>query len=214
MPLLMKSGEGDLQDEVNIQIPGGEAHAVPAYRGQLLSITDINGRQPASLFAFLQDDLREFLSPHHTRVFSNSFILSLGMRLMTNHRRPIMVLSRDTVGTHDLLLPATDKNYLSKLTQTESNGCVENALSALSEIRIFPPKLPDPVNIFSNVALSEDGTLMPRSLKSEPGDQVVFRVLLDIICVVSTANKSVGLWSEGESTPLRLNTFNFVSSLD
>ena len=214
MPLLMKSGEEDLQAEVTIQIPGGEARAVPVYRGQLLSITEINGKQPASLFAFLQDDLREFLSPHHTRVFSNSFILSLGMRLMTNRRRPIMVLGRDTVGTHDILLPATDKNYLSKLMQTESNGCVENALSALSEIRVFPSKLPDPVNIFSNVELSEDGDLMPRSLKSEPGDQVIFRVLLDIICVVSSANKSVGLWAEGDSTPLRLSTFNFVSSLN
>ena len=107
---------------------------------------------------------------------------------MTNRRRPIMVLGRDAVGTHDLLLPATDKNYLSKLMQTESNGCVENALSALSEIRVYPPKLPDPVNIFANVELSEDGALMPRSLKSEPGDQVIFRVLLDIICVVSSAN--------------------------
>ena len=214
MPLLMTSESGNLPDETTVEIPGNEARAIFVYRGQLLSITDINGKQPATLFAFLQRDFREFLSPHHTRVFSNSYILSLGMRLMTNRRRPIMVLGRDTVGTHDLLLPATDKSYLSKLGMSKSNGCVENALAALKDVGVSPPKLPDPVNLFLNVALDKDGTLTPKKLKSKKGDQVLFRVLLDSICVVSSVNKSIGLWSEGESTPLLLNTFNFVPSFD
>ena len=214
MPLLMTSESGNLPDETTVEIPGNEARAIFVYRGQLLSITDINGKQPATLFAFLQRDLREFLSPHHTRVFSNSYILSLGMRLMTNRRRPIMVLGRDTVGTHDLLLPATDKSYLSKLGMANSNGCVENALTALKDVGVSPPKLPDPVNLFLNVELDKDGTLTPKKLKSKKGDQVLFRVLLDSICVVSSVNKSIGLWSEGESTPLLLNTFNFVPSFD
>ena len=139
MPLLMTSESGNLPDETTVEIPGNEARAIFVYRGQLLSITDINGKQPATLFAFLQRDLREFLSPHHTRVFSNSYILSLGMRLMTNRRRPIMVLGQDTVGTHDLLLPATDKSYLSKLGMSKSNGCVENALAALKDVGVPPP---------------------------------------------------------------------------
>jgi uncharacterized protein YcgI (DUF1989 family) len=214
MPLLMTSESENLPDETTVEIPGNEARAIFVYRGQLLSITDINGKQPATLFAFLQRDFREFLSPHHTRVFSNSYILSLGMRLMTNRRRPIMVLGRDTVGTHDLLLPATDKSYLSKLGMSKSNGCVENALAALKDVGVSPPKLPDPVNLFLNVALDKDGTLTPKKLKSKKGDQVLFRVLLNSICVVSSVNKSIGLWSEGKSTPLLLNTFNFVPSFD
>ena len=214
MPLLMTSETGDLPEETAVEVPGNDARAIFVSRGQLLSITDINGKQPATLFAFLQRDLREFLSPHHTRVFSNSFILSLGMRLMTNHRRPIMVLGRDTVGTHDLLLPATDKDYLSKQGSSKSNGCVENALAALKDVGVSPPKLPDPVNLFLNVELDENGALTPKKLKSKKGGQVLFRVLLDSVCVVSSVNKSVGLWPEGESTPLRINTFNFVPSFD
>ena len=71
----------ELPPEIAVEIPGGEARAIYAYQGQLLSIVDLFGRQPATLFAIVKDNFREFLSPHHTRVFSNSFLLKLGMRL-------------------------------------------------------------------------------------------------------------------------------------
>ena len=85
MPLLMKEPEqGPLPDEAEIEIGAGLAGAVVARRGQLLTITDVEGRQPAALFGVTLANPREFLSPHHTRVFSNSFMLRLGMRLVTN----------------------------------------------------------------------------------------------------------------------------------
>ena len=50
-----------------------------------------------------------FLSPHHTRVFSNSFMLRLGMRLVTNKRRPVLVLGSVAPHLrHDLLMPLGD----------------------------------------------------------------------------------------------------------
>ena len=50
------------------------------------------GFEAAALFGITRADPRELLSPHHTRVFGNSFLLRLGMRLVTNRRRPILVL--------------------------------------------------------------------------------------------------------------------------
>jgi len=211
MPLLMKSlTTEDLPPEVAVEIPGGEARAIYAYQGQLLSVVDLFGRQPATLFAIVKDDLREFLSPHHTRVFSNSFLLKLGMRLVTNRRRPIMVLGKDTVGTHDLLWPASDARYLSSHGHTKATGCTENAQNAFKELGISLPKLPDPVNLFLNIELDNKGNLTPKKLQSSAGGHVLFRVLIDCICVVSSAQKNIGDWSEGDATALQVRTSNGV----
>ena len=45
MPLLMKSlTTEELPPEIAVEIPGGEARAIYAYQGQLLSIVDLFGR--------------------------------------------------------------------------------------------------------------------------------------------------------------------------
>ena len=170
MPLLMKAQTEHLPSETTLEIPGGEARAFHAHQGQLLSIVDLAGQQPATLFAFVTNNLKEFLSPHHTRVFSNSFLLNLGMRLVTNHRRPIMVLGKDTVGTHDLLWPALDARYLSSQGLPDTNGCVENAKNALARLGVVPPRLPDPVNLFLNVKSSSH---YAASQYLEPGAELV-----------------------------------------
>ena len=141
MPLLMKEPEqGPLPDEAEIEIGADLAGAVVARRGQLLTITDVEGRQPAALFGVTLANPREFLSPHHTRVFSNSFMLRLGMRLVTNRRRPILVLGRDTVDSNDLLFPAVDSDYLARHGQPGRAGAAENALQAFADAGIEPPK--------------------------------------------------------------------------
>ena len=132
------------------------------------------------------------------------------MRLVTNHRRPIMVLGQDTVGSHDLLWPASDADYLSSQGYPNATGCVENAGHALKDLGVSPPKLPDPVNLFLNVELDRNGTLTPKPLQLRAGDYVLFRVLIDCICVVSSAHKNTGGWAEGVATALQVKSLNSV----
>ena len=211
MPLLMKEpGAGPLPAETGIVVGADRAEAVVARRGQLLTVTDIEGRQPAALFAITLADPREFLSPHHTRVFSNSFMLRLGMRLVTNRRRPILVLGKDTVDSNDLLFPAVDRDYLARHGQSGRAGAAENALQALADAGVQPPKLPDPINLFLNVGLTTDGALVPGPLRSRAGDHVTFRVVIDAIFVVATTARDVGHWGEGSSTPLEVRVHNWL----
>ena len=211
MPLLMKEpGEGPLPAETELVIGADEAGAVVARRGQLLTVTDVEGRQPAALFGITLANPREFLSPHHTRVFSNSFMLRLGMRLVTNHRRPILVLGKDTVDSNDLLFPAVDRDYLTQHGQPGRTGAVENAIRAFIDTGVQPPKLPDPINLFLNVGLKTDGSLVPGPLRSRPGDHVTFRVVIDATFVVATTAKDVGPWDEGASTPLKVHVHNWL----
>ena len=211
MPLLMKEPEsGPLPPESKHRVDADSAIAVTVRRGQLLTIVDVAGGQPAALFGFTAADPREFLSPHHTRVFSNSFVLRLGMRLVTNRRRPFLVLGKDTVGRHDLLFPAIDTDYLERNGIRGRLGTVEAALGAIRAMGIDPPKMPDPVNLFLNVQLGADGSLTPGALDSEPGAHVTFRVIIDATFVVATTAKDVGHWREGASTALEVRVHNWI----
>ena len=211
MPLLMKEPvAGPLPAETGIVVGADRAGAVVARRGQLLTVTDVEGRQPAALFAITLADPREFLSPHHTRVFSNSFLLRLGMRLVTNRRRPILVLGKDTVDSNDLLFPAVDSDYLARHGHRERDGAAENAARAFVDAGVEPAKLPDPVNLFLNVGLEADGSLVPGPLRSRAGDHVTFRVVIDATFVVATTARDAGHWSEGPSTPLGVRVHNWL----
>ena len=212
MPLLMKEPDaGPIPVETEIVVGADEAAAVVARRGQLLTVTDVEGRQPAALFAITLVNPREFLSPHHTRVFSNSFLLRLGMRLVTNRRRPILVLGMDTADSNDLLFPAVDRDYLARHGCPGRAGAVENANWAFTDAGVQPLKLPDPVNLFLNVALEADGSLVPGPLRSRAGDHVTFRVVIDATFVVATTARDVGHWDEGASTPIGVRVHNWLS---
>jgi uncharacterized protein len=195
--LLMKTPSGTLPPEATFLIRGGTASTFPVIQGQLLTVENVHGGQVAALFAFVHGDPGEFLSPHHTRVFGGTFVLRMGTRLVTNRRRPILVLGRDSAGGHDLLLPT-------------SPACEATVAMALSAARLAVPKIPDPVNLFMNVQLEVDGRLVPARPRSRPGGQVTFRVLIDATCVVSACATTEPSWSAEPPTDLQVFVHNHL----
>jgi len=154
--LLMKEPSLALPPEPTIEVAGGTARAFPIAQGQLMTIVDTDGGQPASLFGVSVADRAHFLSPHHTRVFSNSFILRLGMRIVTNRRRPAMVLGRDTVGAHDLLMPISEAGSGSAYLGA-TDLFRDKVRAAFAKCRVDLTRVPDPINLFLDVAVAADG---------------------------------------------------------
>ncbi len=185
MLLMTKPIEREAQSLRTAHVAAGTAGGIEVLQGQLLKITAAGPGAVASLFGFVSGDPQLFLSVHHTRVFSNSYVLGLGMRLVTNRRRPLMVLGKDTVGTHDLLMPASTTAYLQAHRYGNQQGCVEAVAAELKRLGLAPPKLPDPVNLFMHVRLHQDGRLEPLQNKAAPGDYVIFRVLRDAMFIVA-----------------------------
>jgi uncharacterized protein len=181
--------------ERTLLVPGGQAVTFSATQGQLLTIENVRGGQVGAFFAFARTDEREFMSPHHTRVFNGTFLLRLGTRVVTNRRRPMFVLGRDSVRTHDLLLPA-------------SRACRDAVEGALSAAGLRPPKIPDPVHLFMNVALEASGRLNPGLPRSGAGDQVTFRVLIDALCVLAACPTTVREWSAEPPRELLVRVHN------
>lgn len=193
MPFLMMiPAAGPDPAEAACEIGHGAAALVEAAAGQLLTIEDVGGDRAAQLFAFTRTDAREFLSPHHTRVFSNSYRLTLGMRLVTNRRRPIMVLGRDGGACHDLLLPAASREGLAAAGLAEEDPR-DIAAAALARHGLAVPKLPDPVNLFLDVAVEPSGRLVPRLAAPAPGRAVTCRVLIDCRILVAAGASDLGI---------------------
>jgi uncharacterized protein YcgI (DUF1989 family) len=206
MPLMMIEPSAPPPAEQIVLVPGGEVRAFSVKQGQLIAITDVEGGQPASLFAIAADDPEHFLSPHHTRVFSNSFVLRLGMRLVTNRRRPAMVLgvSRGHLA-HDLLMSVTEGDG--------ADGLRRRVAEALREAGGAPVKIADPINLFLDVEVGRDGALTPRGVSSEAGDTIAMRVVMDMLVAVAAPRADGDLWSRPGPGPLRVQVRNEVAHI-
>jgi uncharacterized protein YcgI (DUF1989 family) len=168
-----------------IAVPAGESRAIEVESGQILRIEAKEAGAVASMFGFSRNHPDIFMSVHHTRVFSNSYVLQAGMRIVSNRRRALMVLGKDTSGTHDLLLPASTTAFLKEHGYAGMTGCVESVSAVLDACGLTPPKLPDPINLFMHVALHQDGRIEPLPNVARAGDFVACRVVTDMVFIVS-----------------------------
>ena len=213
MPLLMIDPvAAPFPPEADLDVAGGRAAGIRVATGQLLAIRDVEGGQPAGLFAIAGASPTLFLSPHHTRVFSNSFVLRLGMRLVTNKRRPVMVLGVSVPHLrHDLLMPLTEASANGEINGADKVR--EKVGAAFTALGVSPAKIADPVNLFLDVGVLADGRLEPRGVSSRAGDTVVFRAVADLAVVVAAPHADPRLWARPSPGSLVVRVRNELSSL-
>jgi uncharacterized protein YcgI (DUF1989 family) len=202
MPLLMiDPAEATPAAEADSKIQPDSAKVLDVRRGQLLSIEAPEGGQVAALYAWAMADAAEWLSPHHTRVFGGTFVLRMGTRMVTNRRRPMFVVGRDSLRRHDLLLPASEQTVVA----------VRDALQAR---HIDVPSIPDPINLFLDAALTPDGRIDIHPCPARPGERWTARVLIDAHVAVSGTPSGVAEASARPPRSLRVVARNRVADLD
>lgn len=182
-----------------VPVAPGSIGSIRVLRGQLLRITAQGDGAVASLFGFSLADPAVWLSVHHTRVFSNSYLLGSGMRLVNNRRRPMMVLGKDSVKRHDLLLPASTTAFLAERGYP-GEGCLDALRGELARLGMVVPKLPDPINLFMHVKLTREGEILPETNLTQAGDSITCRVVVDTQFIVSACNTGI----EGNDRPAPL----------
>jgi uncharacterized protein len=200
--LLMKKPSLTLPPENRIEVTGGTVSAFPVAKGQLLTVKDVDGGQPASLFGVTVADATHFLSPHHTRAFS---------RVVTNRRRPAMVLGRDTGGAHDLLMPISEARDGSAYIGA-TDRFKDKVRAAFAKCRVDLDRVPDPINLFLNVPVAGDGMLVPQGVASKAGSLATFRVLMDLIVAVAAPITDERLWSKPRPSAIDVRVHNHVES--
>lgn len=171
----------------NRTLPAGTGVALKMAKGERIEILLAHGLQVVDFWSMNARDFGEYGSMPHCR--NKWFRLSPrpGDAIVTNRRNPIMTLLEDsTTGGHDTLIPCCDaKRYNELGVKGYHRNCTDNFSEGLKALGIEPPPLFLPINLFMQVPIGADGTLMIVAPRAKPGDRVVLRAEMDMIAVMS-----------------------------
>jgi uncharacterized protein len=174
--------------------------------GQRLRVIDVEGGQVADTFAFRADDVSEFHSAEHTRVHVNRLFPRPGEHFVTNHRRPILLLEEDrTPGIHDMLCAACDpERYAGLGVDGWHASCRENLERAMADLGQPRIEIPQPINLFMNIPVDEEGDLGWEPAPTRPGDFVTLRAVMDCLVVVSACPQDIVPINDKDPTPIAI----------
>ncbi|OLB93831.1 MAG: hypothetical protein AUH30_19270 [Candidatus Rokubacteria bacterium 13_1_40CM_68_15] len=168
-----------------IAVPAGAARAVTLRAGDRLRIVNVAGKQVADFVAFDAGDVDHALSTLHTLVSLKRLFPTKGDQLRTNRRTPMLEITRDDTGRHDMLIAACDPwRYEYDFGVTGHRSCSDNFLEALRAWKLERHQLPQPVNFFQNMSYPDGRVEFGESL-ARPGDVVEVRALMSVIAAVS-----------------------------
>ena len=174
-------------------IPARKGKAARLAAGQTVKVINTPGSQVVDTWAFVYDDMTEFMSMEHSRAYMNRLTPKIGDTLVTNHRRPILMLVEDTSGeVHDTLIAACDRwRYEGLGVEGFHDSCEDNLHAALEEIGLKSAETPSPLNLFMNIPWDLQGKIDWKPPVSEPGSFVVLKAVIDCVVAFSSCPQDI-----------------------
>ena len=176
-----------------IDVPAREGRGVRVAAGRRFRVIDVEGGQVADTFAFRADDVSEYHSAEHTRAVVSRLFPRVGEHFVTNHRRPILTLVEDrSPGIHDMLCAACDpERYTGLGVEGWHASCQENLRRAMADLGVADVGVPQPINLFMNIPVLDDGELGWEPAPTSAGDAVTLRAEMDCFVVVSACPQDI-----------------------
>ncbi|WP_287780718.1 urea carboxylase-associated family protein [Oceanibaculum sp.] len=174
-------------------VPAREGRAVRVARGQTIRIVNTHGTQVCDTWAFSQANLQEFMSWEHGRVMISRVNPVAGDPLGSNRRRPILQFLEDTSpGIHDTIYAACDL-YRYRILDVAGyhDNCSDNLRMAMAAIGLTVPEVPQPLNLWMNIPITEGGKTEFLPTVSKAGDHVLLRAEMDVIVVMSACPQDI-----------------------
>jgi uncharacterized protein YcgI (DUF1989 family) len=185
------------------EVPARRGRAVRLQAGQALRIVNTHGTQVVDTWAFAADDPTEFLSMEHLRGVLQRIFPKVGDALVTNRRRPILILEEDSSpGRHDTLIAACDVHRYRMLgCKDYHDNCTDNLRAALALIGWPVTECPAPLNLWMNIPVAPDGSVTFEEPLSRPGDHVLLRATMECVVVMSTCPQDMVPINGADCTP-------------
>ncbi len=199
-------------------IPARKAVAFPVKAGQEVKVINTHGKQVVDFWAFNPKDPNDFLSMVHTRTILLKVSLAKGDELYSTRRKPMLVLTEDTTkGVHDIIWSACDaERYRMQGYDGYHDNCTDNMHSALKDtfpdFPIAHDWVPDPLNLFMNVAIDHHGGLNIKPPTSEKGQYVTMQAQTDLIVVMSACPQDMAPVNAGMPTDCEYQVLDDVSA--
>ena len=185
----MTTGEHNRRELI---VKGGFGAGFEAAAGQYITVIDLEGQQAGDFVALSRDDLGEGLSAVHTRRALLSLYFRVGDVLLSNRDRPMLEVIHDSIGIHDATVPACDPTrYSIDFGVDGHRNCLENMHEPLAPYGVDILHVPEPFNLFQNSPVVGDGRTGVVDPPSRPGDRVVFRALMDLVCALSPCPQDI-----------------------
>lgn len=161
--------------------------ALELAQGQSVRVVNTHGSQVVDTWAFAAADLEECLSMPVTRRMLFRLMPRAGDQLYSNLRRPLLTMAEDTSpGIHDTLITCCDRYVYEQLGCSEYHrNCADNLVEAMAAAGLRPPRIPDPLNLFMNIPVSDNMDIAFAEPLSRPGDQVTLRAERAAVVVFS-----------------------------
>ena len=195
---------------MDYRIPKQSGAAFTVERDETFSVTTPEGRQVADLVAFAQNNTAECFSQSYTRDLNGTVRITNGDVLYTTAGEPILTITADDCGIHDILFgPCTEWMLTDRIyeegVQNEPGGCRENLALALEAAGIEKPRpVPDTMNIFQKSTIADQTYFDVRESPAAPGDTVTFETAQDAVVAV-TACSAKGVASGSTLGPIDLH---------
>lgn len=196
-------------------IPAKDAYAWEARAGQIVTITDVEGKQVADLAIFNAADRSDRLSISWTRTrnlkqtenYLPPLGLTVGDRLWSSGYRVLASVVEDTAephGVHDLFGRMCNRGMYEMYGAEPQDGCFELLQRVLTPLGIAPQEIPDPIGVFMHTVPHPQSRVMEiKEPVSRPGDRFSFRAEVDLLLAASTCPMDVIAPTNGwKITPL------------
>ena len=170
-----------------VVIPPRGKHSRVVYKGQVIRITDLEGKQVPDFLCFdLKDPLINKLSVENTLLINGNIYLTTGHTLYSTKCEPMFKIIADTVGRHDLICGSCSE-YSNALRYgvRGTPSCRTNFQNALAPYNIPLSAIPYSFNIFMNCPVEPDGKIAIKEPISNPGDYIELQAEMDCIIAIS-----------------------------
>lgn len=188
-------------------IPARKAVAFTVKASQDIKIINTHGKQVLDFWAFNPLDTNDFLSMVHTRTILRKVRVDAGDKLYSTRRKPMLTLTEDTTrGVHDMIWSACDaERYHMQGVEGYHDNCTDNMHKALKDsfagsFVIADDWVPDPLNLFMNIAIDHHGGLDIRPPTSERGQYVTLHAEKDLVVVMSSCPQDIDPVNAGMPT--------------
>ena len=161
----------------NTILAASQGAAVSLDSGQSVRVINTHGSQVVDTWAFAADDLDEYLSMEATRRMLYRLMPRAGDVLYSNRRLPLLTMTEDTSpGIHDTLFACCSHYVYEQMGCTEYHrNCADNLVEGMAGLGLKPPIIPNPLNLFMNIPVSNNLDLAIAAPVSRPGDYVTLK---------------------------------------
>lgn len=189
------------------RVPKKSAGAFAVDAGATFAVVTPEPRQVADLVAFVRDDPSTAFAQSYTRDLNGKLRISTGDRLYDAAGDPLLTITDDDCGVHDIMFgPCTEWMLTDRPTgegrQDEPGGCRENLAAALEAVGV-DQAVPDTMNLFQESTVTDQTYFDVRKSPAEAGDAVEFRAEKPVVVAVSACSAK-GVASGTTLTPIDL----------